>query len=122
MLPDLYVNAGGVTVSYFEWIKNLSHIRFGRMDRRLDEGRGERIVSALEVMTGRSADASLRADLISGADELTLVRSGLDDTMRQAYDEISETFHRNDAIDDYRTAAYVVALSKIANTYLDLGV
>ena len=99
VLPDLYVNAGGVTVSYFEWIKNLSHIRFGRMDRRLDEGRGERIVRALEVMTSRSADASLRADLISGADELTLVRSGLDDTMRQAYDEISETFHRNDAID-----------------------
>ncbi len=122
VLPDLFVNAGGVTVSYFEWIKNLSHIRFGRMDRRLDEGRGERIVRALEVMTGRSADASLRAELISGADELALVRSGLDDTMRQAYDEISQTFHGNDAIDDYRTAAYVVAITKIANTYLDLGV
>ena len=122
VLPDLFVNAGGVTVSYFEWIKNLSHIRFGRMDRRLDEGRGARIVRALEEMTGRPSDAALRADLISGADELTLVRSGLDDTMRQAYDEISATFHGNDAIDDYRTAAYVVALSKIANTYLDLGV
>ena len=122
VLPDLFVNAGGVTVSYFEWIKNLSHIRFGRMDRRLDEGRGERIVSALEAMTGRSADASLRAELISGADELALVRSGLDDTMRQAYDEISRTFHRNDEIDDFRTAAYVVALTKIANTYLDLGI
>ena len=122
VLPDLFVNAGGVTVSYFEWIKNLSHIRFGRMDRRLDEGRGEHIVRALEEMTGRSADAALRAELITGADELTLVRSGLDDTMRQAYDEISETFHRNDAIDDYRTAAFVVALRKIANTYFDLGV
>ena len=99
---------------------DLSHIRFGRMDRRLDEGRGARIVRALEEMTGRSADAALRAELVTGADELTLVRSGLDDTMRQAYDEISETFHRNDAIDDYRTAAFVVALSKIANTYLDL--
>ena len=122
VLPDLYVNAGGVTVSYFEWIKNLSHIRFGRLDRRLDEGRGARIVSALEQMTGRAADAALRAELITGADELALVRSGLDDTMRQAYDEISETFHRNDLIDDYRTAAFVVALRKIANTYLDLGV
>ena len=122
VLPDLYVNAGGVTVSYFEWIKNLSHIRFGRMDRRLDEGRGAGIVRALEEMTGRPADAALRAELVTGADELTLVRSGLDDTMRQAYDEISATFHRNDAIDDYRTAAYVVAVSKIANTYLDLGV
>ena len=122
VLPDLYVNAGGVTVSYFEWIKNLSHIRFGRLDRRLDEGRGARIVSALEQMTGRSADAALRAELSTGADELALVRSGLDDTMRQAYDEISETFHSNDRIDDYRTAAFVVALRKIANTYLDLGV
>ena len=122
VLPDLYVNAGGVTVSYFEWIKNLSHIRFGRLDRRLDEGRGARIVSALEQMTGRSADAALRAELVTGADELALVRSGLDDTMRQAYDEISETFHGNDAIDDYRTAAFVVALRKIADTYLDLGV
>ena len=101
---------------------DLSHIRFGRMDRRLDEGRGARIARALEEMTGRSADAALRAELVTGADELTLVRSGLDDTMRQAYDEISETFHNNDAIDDYRTAAFVVALSKIANTYLDLGV
>ena len=122
VLPDLFVNAGGVTVSYFEWIKNLSHIRFGRMDRRLDEGRGAHIVRALEEMTGRSADAALRAELVTGAGELTLVRSGLDDTMRQAYDEISETFHHNGEIDDYRTAAYVVALSKIANTYLDLGV
>ena len=86
---------------------DLSHIRFGRMDRRLDEGRGARIVRALEEMTGRSADAALRAELVTGADELTLVRSGLDDTMRQAYDEISETFHRNDANDDYRTAAFV---------------
>ncbi len=122
VLPDLYVNAGGVTVSYFEWIKNLSHIRFGRLDRRLDEGRGERIVSAMEQLTGRSADAALRAELVTGADELALVRSGLDDTMRQAYDEISETFHRHDRIDDYRTAAFVVALRNIANTYLDLGV
>ena len=122
VLPDLFVNAGGVTVSYFEWIKNLSHIRFGRMDRRLDEGRGARIMRALEEMTGRRADAATRAELVTGADELTLVRSGLDDTMRQAYDEISEIFHRNDEIDDYRTAAFVVALSRIANTYLDLGV
>lgn len=122
VLPDLYVNAGGVVVSYFEWIKNLSHIRFGRLDRRLDEGRGERIISALEQMTGRPAAKSLRAEIVSGADELTLVRAGLDDTMRQAYEEISDTFHGNEAIDDFRTAAFVVALRKIAKTYSDLGV
>lgn len=122
VLPDLYVNAGGVIVSYFEWIKNLSHIRFGRLERRLDEGRGARIVSALEEMTGLPAGAALRAELVTGADELTLVRSGLDDTMRQAYAEVSTTFHDNEAIGDFRTAAFVVALRKIAATYLDLGV
>ena len=122
VLPDLYVNAGGVTVSYFEWIKNLSHIRFGRLDRRLDEARGARLVDALEGMTGRPADPALHAELVTGADELSLVRSGLDDTMRQAYAEISSTFREQDTIDDFRTAAYVVALRKIARTYLDLGV
>jgi len=84
VLPDCYVNAGGVVVSYFEWIKNLSHIRFGRMDRRLDEMRGERIVHALEALSGKQVPEDVRKELISGADELALVRSGLDDTMRNA--------------------------------------
>ena len=73
-------------------------------------------------MTGRPAAKSLRAEIVSGADELTVVRAGLDDTMRQAYAEISDTFHGNEAIDDFRTAAFVVALRKIAKTYSDLGV
>ena len=101
---------------------DLSHIRFGRMDRRLDEGRGARIVRALEEMTGRSADAALRAELVTGADELTLVRSGLDDTMRQTYDEISETSTATTRTTTTARPPSWVALSKIANTYLDLGV
>lgn len=122
VLPDAYVNAGGVTVSYFEWIKNLSHIRFGRLDRRLDEWRGQKFVEALEVMTGKSVPEQLRRDLTVETDELTLVRSGLDDTMRQAYQEISEAFHDNHEIPDFRTAAFYVSIKKIARTYMDMGI
>jgi glutamate dehydrogenase (NAD(P)+) len=122
MLPDFYVNAGGVTVSYFEWIKNLSHIRFGRMERRLDEYRGNAIIHALEVMTGQTVPDEIRAELSTGADELALVRSGLDDTMRLAYQEISQTLHRSDRITDFRTAAFVVSLRKVVRTYLEMGV
>jgi glutamate dehydrogenase (NAD(P)+) len=122
MLPDFYVNAGGVTVSYFEWIKNLSHIRFGRMERRLDEYRGNAIIHALEVMTGQSVPDDIRAELSTGADELALVRSGLDDTMRLAYQEISQTLHRSNRITDFRTAAFVVSLRKVVRTYMEMGV
>lgn len=122
VLPDVYVNAGGVVVSYFEWIKNLSHIRFGRMDRRLDEMRGDRIVRALETMTGKEVPADIREELGTGADELALVRSGLDDTMRLAYQEVSEVYHSRDEITDFRTAAFVVALQKITRTYMEMGI
>lgn len=122
ILPDVYVNAGGVVVSYFEWIKNLSHIRFGRMERRLDEMRGDRIVRALEAMTGKKVPDNIRQELSTGADELALVRSGLDDTMRLAYQEVSEVFHSHEAITDFRTAAFVVSLQKIARTHLEMGI
>jgi glutamate dehydrogenase (NAD(P)+) len=122
ILPDVYVNAGGVVVSYFEWIKNLSHIRFGRMDRRFDEARGKIIIQALETMTDKVVPDDIRANLSSGADELALVRSGLDDTMRLAYQEVSEVFHANDQITDFRTAAFVVSIQKIARSHLEMGV
>jgi glutamate dehydrogenase (NAD(P)+) len=121
ILPDAYVNAGGVTVSYFEWIKNLTHIRFGRMDRRLDEMRMTKVVEALELLTGKTLPEKLRKELTTTTDELTLVRSGLDDTMRLAYQEISETFHMYPGVTDFRTAAFVVALNKIATTYEQIG-
>ena len=121
VLPDCYVNAGGVVVSYFEWIKNLSHIRFGRMDRRLDEMRGERIVRALEALSGKQIPEDVKKGLISGADELALVRSGLDDTMRNAYQEIGDVVRTHKKIRDYRTAAYYVAVKKIAHSRLEMG-
>lgn len=122
ILPDAFVNAGGVTVSYFEWIRNLSHIRFGRMERRFDEMRGQHMITAIESLTQNTAPDWIREEIIKGADELDLVRSGLDDTMRMAYREISETLKENKKIKDFRTASYIVAVNKIARSYFDIGV
>lgn len=122
ILPDMYVNAGGVTVSYFEWIKNLSHIRFGRMGRRQEEYQGKLIVEAIEMLSGKRLPENISNEITAGADEITLVRSGLDDTMRLAYQEISKVFHGNSKINDFRTAGFVIALRKIARTYLDMGI
>lgn len=122
IIPDIYLNAGGVTVSYFEWIKNISHIRFGRMERRLDEVRGQRLVEAIEGATGKAIPDHIKTHLIKGADELDLVRSGLDDTMRQAYLETREILHQREQVKDLRTAAYVNAIEKIAQFYIEMGV
>ncbi|MDP1673784.1 MAG: hypothetical protein Q8L65_11800, partial [Burkholderiales bacterium] len=121
ILPDALVNAGGVTVSYFEWIRNLSHIRFGRMERRYDEMRGEHLIAAMENVSQKQVPDWMRQEIVKGAAELDLVRSGLDDTMRHAYQELREVLRSNPKVNDYRTAAYVVAISKIARSYFDLG-
>lgn len=122
ILPDAYVNAGGVTVSYFEWIRNLSHMRFGRLERRYDEMRGQHLIAAMEHLSGKQVPDWMRGEIVKGAAELDLVRSGLDDTMREAWQAIANARHDNPKVTDYRTAAYVVAISKIARSYVDLGV
>ncbi|MFK5984651.1 MAG: Glu/Leu/Phe/Val dehydrogenase [Pseudomonadota bacterium] len=122
IIPDAYANAGGVTVSYFEWIRNISHIRFGRMQRRHDEMRGAQMTQVFEEVTGNAISDSLRNKISRGADELDLVRSGLDDTMRLAYQEIRNTRDSDDHIHDLRTAAYVSSIRKIARSYLEVGV
>ena len=122
IIPDAYANAGGVTVSYFEWIRNISHIRFGRMQRRHDEQRGAELAEILGSVTSVPVDDERMDTFTRGADELDLVRSGLDDTMRLAYQQIRETMLDNDRIHDLRTAAYVASIRKIARSYLDVGV
>ena len=117
VLPDVFTNAGGVTVSYFEWTRNLSHMRFGRMQRQYDEMRGRCMLSALESLSERNVDEAVRKRLVSGASELDLVRSGLDDTMRIAFQNLREVMKRNPAITDYRTTAYALALEKIVQNY-----
>jgi len=126
IIPDLYANAGGVTVSYFEWVKNLNHIRFGRMQRRQEEARHRLVVDELERLEAHldnewTVSPGFREKYLRGADELELVRSGLDDTMRIAYQSMSEVWHGRDDVEDLRTAAYLVAIGKVAARYRAQG-
>ena len=121
IIPDFCANAGGVTVSYFEWIKNLTHIRFGRMQRRQQEKQFERLIAGIESMTGQPFPEDDRNTVMSGATEMNLVRSGLEDTMRGAYDAISMTWNDQDNVPDLRTAAMMIAVERIARSYRSIG-
>jgi len=122
VIPDVYANAGGVTVSYFEWLKNLSHVRFGRMEKRLDE-RGEAgFVRALEELTGKKLGDDERRRLVHGASEEDIVNSGLEETMIVAYEQIREQLKQQPKLADLRTAAFSVAIEKVARSYMELGV
>lgn len=122
VIPDMYLNAGGVTVSYFEWLKNLSHVRFGRMEKRYEEMAYSRMVKSLESTTGKTLTDSERALLVRGADEEDLVNSGLDETMIDAYREIREVQRRFPKVPDLRCAAFISAIDKIAQSYMALGI
>lgn len=126
IIPDMYANAGGVTVSYFEWVKNLSHIRFGRMQRRQEESRHELIVGELQRLSEHLGDQwsmtpNFKTKYLRGAGELELVRSGLDDTMRTAYQAMREMWHSRDDVQDLRTAAYLVSIGRVASSYQAKG-
>ena len=121
VIPDAYINAGGVTVSYFEWVKNLGHVRFGRMEKRFDEAAYGRLLKAVEGVTGRSFTADEVERLTQGASEEDLVNSGLEETMIGAYHPIREAWKRQDGI-DMRTAAMIVAIDKVALSYEQLGI
>ena len=127
IIPDMYANAGGVTVSYFEWVKNLSHIRFGRMQRRQEEARSHLLLEELNRLFSESQIPVKLSDRFverycKGAGELELVRSGLDDTMRLAYQSMREVWHRRNDVVDLRTAAYLVAIERIADSYTSKGI
>ena len=126
IIPDMFANAGGVTVSYFEWVKNLSHIRFGRMQRRQEEARHRLIVDELERLDNAMGDAwslspSFKAKYLRGAGELELVRSGLEDTMRAAYGAMREVWHSRGDVEDLRVAAYLVSIGRIMTSYSAKG-
>jgi glutamate dehydrogenase (NAD(P)+) len=122
IIPDVFLNAGGVTVSYFEWIKNLSHVRFGRVGKRFEEASFGRIVNAIERSTGhRFVDEERRA-IVHGADEIDLVNSGLEETMIGAYHQIRDIWKSDARVPDMRTAAFVSAVRKVGKTYMELGV
>jgi glutamate dehydrogenase (NAD(P)+) len=126
IIPDLYANAGGVTVSYFEWVKNLSHIRFGRMQRRQEEAQNALLVNELDRLlkaagTDLGMTAKFKDEYVRGAGELELVRSGLDDTMRTAYQSMREVWHGRKDVDDLRVAAYLVSIGRVAASYRSKG-
>ena len=122
VIPDMYLNAGGVTVSYFEWLKNLSHVRYGRMEKRFTENLNFQLLAQMEGLTGKSVSAADRELIMHGPEEVDLVRSGLEETMIAATREIMDCWNRNPNIPDMRTAAYVVAIDKVATSYAELGI
>lgn len=122
VLPDIYINSGGVTVSYFEWLKNLSHVAFGRMEKRHNEMDDDNFVSIIENLTEKKLTQDQRQLIVRGANELDLVNSGLEDTMVMSYHQIKEVKNRNSKIDNLRTAAFVNAIEKVAVSYMNLGI
>jgi len=122
VVPDMYLNAGGVTVSYFEWLKNLSHVRYGRLEKRFTENMNAHIIGQMEAMSGKKVDIDEKEFILHGADEVDLVYSGLEETMSTATREIMEAWKANPQIPDMRTAAFVVAINKVGTSYAELGI
>lgn len=122
VVPDMYLNAGGVTVSYFEWLKNLSHVRYGRLEKRFTENLNTRILGQMEELSGKRVNETEREFIVHGPDEVDLVYSGLEETMIDATHEIMNCWKSNPAIPDMRTAAYVVAINKVGVSYAELGI
>jgi glutamate dehydrogenase (NAD(P)+) len=121
VIPDVFANAGGVTVSYFEWVKNLSHMRFGRMAKRVGIQTQRRMISGIEALTERPFPTVLRDEVLHGVDEFELVNSGLEETMSEAFQEIVDTMHQY-GTDGLRTAAFICGLAKIVTAYEQLGI
>jgi glutamate dehydrogenase (NAD(P)+) len=122
VVPDMYLNAGGVTVSYFEWLKNLSHVRYGRMEKRFTENMNSHILSQIESLTDKKVSDTERRFIMHGPEEVDLVHSGLEETMITATREIMEIWKANPEIPDMRTAAYVCAINKVGTSYAELGI
>ncbi|MFM8586739.1 MAG: Glu/Leu/Phe/Val family dehydrogenase [Bacteroidota bacterium] len=122
VVPDMYLNAGGVTVSYFEWLKNLSHVSYGRLEKRFMENQNANIVAQIESMTGNTITPDQKKILVHGPDEIDLVRSGLEDTMIKATNEIFACWNKYPDIPNMRTAAFVVAIEKVGTSYMELGI
>lgn len=122
IVPDLYANSGGVIVSYFEWVKNHGRIRFGRLQRRDYERKTLKLIEAFEEMCGKKFPTEHLGDILTGATEIDLVRSGLDDIMREGYCAISDRWHAEPRMHDLRTAAMTIAIERIADAYSSLGI
>lgn len=121
IIPDTYMNAGGVVVSYFEWLKNIQHVRYGRMSKRFDETSYKKILGVIENISDRKFTEVELESLAHGADEYDLVDSGLEETMITSYQQIAEVRNEHN-LDDLRTAAYISAINKIGTMYEQMGI
>ena len=121
IIPDLYANAGGVAVSYFEWVRNLSHMRFGRMEKRRKEYENASLLNVIENTTGSKVSPKTKSLLNQGPTELDLVRSGLEDMMTEAYENMSEIWNKND-YPTLRTTAYIYSIQKLIESYRSIGI
>jgi glutamate dehydrogenase (NAD(P)+) len=122
VIPDAYINAGGVTVSYFEWVKNLGHVRFGRMQKRNEQAAYTRLLKTVEELTGKGLSAEQIAQVTHGASEEDLVNSGLEETMIGAYHPIREMWQQLRDKVNLRIGAMIVAIDKVALSYEQLGI
>jgi glutamate dehydrogenase (NAD(P)+) len=120
IIPDNYLNAGGVTVSYFEWLKNIQHVRFGRMGKRFEENSYKKILSVIETVSDRKFTEAELGILAKGGGEAELVDSGLEETMINAYNQINEIRKTHDV--DLRTAAFINAINKVGLIYERMGI
>ena len=122
IIPDMYLNAGGVTVSYFEWLKNLSHVRYGRLEKRFSENMYAELVNIIESLTSKKVSELERKIILRGPDEIDLIYSGLEDTMIGSYQEIREVYKSTAGVEDLRTAAFICAINKVGAAYEQLGI
>jgi len=121
VIPDILANGGGVAVSYFEWVKNIRHIRFGRLEKRRNQLQINNLIEAIEAMTGKTMPNKYKANFMDGIEEIDLIRSGLDDMMIDGFQNVKKEFLETDKIPDFRTAAFKVAIDKIALSYDFIG-
>ena len=121
VLPDIYVNSGGVVVSYFEWVKNITHVRFGRLQRRYEENKMKELIMVIEDATGRTIPEKYKHNIIHGVEEIDLVNSGLEDVMRETFKEILKNYNSLKNV-SLRTATYAIALKKLKQYHEQMGV
>ncbi len=121
VIPDILANSGGVAVSYFEWVKNIRHIRFGRLEKRRNQLQLNNLIEAIESMTGKTMPKKYKDNFMDGIEEIDLIRSGLDDMMIDGFQSVKKEFIETENIQDFRTAAFKVAIEKIALAYDSIG-